>query len=96
MTKDFMLGADKDLSIENGDFVLDDSDAQHIKSILEANQGDYRQSPLIGYFIENDLKSNARQTEIIEARIRLALVADGYIVNKIEITNGDISIDATR
>lgn len=90
---DIKLDDDLELEFVNGDFNISEGLNQHIELILRANKGEFKESPLIGYFIEKDLKSNLSQTEI-EANVALALKADSIKVNSVKIVNGSLEIDA--
>ena len=65
-----------DLLIEQGDFVVGNSDFQHIQHTLEACQGQYRQYPLIGVGIRKMLKGEIAGPE--KREIALQLRSDGY------------------
>lgn len=75
-----------DLVFEKGDFAMGNSDAQHIKDIIMAMPGDFRQWPIVGVGIANYLNSPASNnyTELRSA-IRLQLLADGYIKANIQL-----------
>ena len=49
---DFLEDEDGDLIIENGDFKIGDATLQHVKDILVAAPGHYKQSPAIGADIQ--------------------------------------------
>jgi hypothetical protein len=87
-----------DLVIKNGDFVVSESDGQHIEHILRADRGQFRQFPLVGVGLQKqDNASVDRQR--LKQEIKLQLRADGYAVKKTLITSGDImgvDIDAKR
>lgn len=54
---DIMTDLNNDLLIVDGDFVIGESDMQHIHHILIAEQGDYKESPIIGIGIEKYINS---------------------------------------
>ncbi len=63
-----------DLVIRNGDFDIGISDNQEVALILEAVQGDYTQSPLVGFGIRNAL--NGVFDGLVRRRLLLQLEAD--------------------
>ena len=95
----------KDIKLENNDLVFDDitedfiitdSDQQHIEDIVEAFVGHYKEFPLLGVGIRQYINSAGAQVEL-QTFIRLQLEADGYTVNDVIIGEGEkIFIDAER
>jgi hypothetical protein len=90
--KDYMLDSDNDLRIENGDFVIDDSDLQHQELLLYAEKGAYKQYPLTGVGIMTYLKDENPDDLLRE--IRLQFAQDGMQVNKLAIVNGKLEVSA--
>ncbi len=93
-----ILFSDNDYLFENGDFVIGDSDTQHIQDIVFENAGAYKQFPLVGVGIYNFLNSSGAEL-ILSREINLQLVTDGYKVNEINFNGTDVSdftIDAIR
>jgi hypothetical protein len=96
---DFLLDAQNNLVIQNGDFVIGESDAQHIKLILFTVAGEWKQSPQVG--LNMGVYVNAPdKNELIWQRFRQnvqeQLRNDGY--TNIEINDQDkenIKIKAT-
>lgn len=87
-----------DLVIQNGDFLVDESDNQHIEHILKADRGQFRQWPLVGVGVTR-LRNSSVDRVALSQLIRLQLTGDNYLVKSIRITPGDelkISIDAKR
>jgi hypothetical protein len=85
----------EDLVIVNGDFQLVESDDIHIENILKANKGYFFETPLIGVGIINELKGSKSGQEL-KQDIRRQLVLDNFNVQKIEIDENGISINAQR
>ncbi len=75
--KDIMLDENQDLLIRNGDFVISESDEQHIHTIMHANKGDFKQHPAIGVAITSLLNSTFKARDIKRA-IKVELERDGY------------------
>ncbi len=66
MRQDIMFGLVEgayDLSIEGGDFVIGLSDVQHTWHIMEAEQGAYKQSPLVGIGVRRMLNATLAGNE---------------------------------
>ena len=96
MVKDIDLETDLDLKIIDVDFVISDSDQNHVINILKAYVGGYKQFPLIGVGIDYYLASAGTQ-QVIKRNITVQMESDGYKVNKIEVLGqSKYSIDANR
>lgn len=81
-----------DLEINDGDFVIDESDNQHQKHILIAYKGEYKQYPEIGVGIEQMLNEDDITSVLIEAKKNLQY--DGVDVNDIYFSDeGKLIID---
>lgn len=95
-TKDIMLDDDGDLLIENGDFVVDNSDQQHVLLIVNTYLGNWKQYPLVGVGIKRYLASSGQQNNL-RRDISVQLEADGYAVDSVIVKNDfNYYIDATR
>jgi hypothetical protein len=81
---DIIIFDDLDLEIKDGDFVLEESTGQHINHILIANQGDYRQTPLLGADIQRLLSDEANPNEV-KADIQAELEKDGLQIEEISL-----------
>lgn len=87
---------DNDLSIDaqTGDFIVEESDEQHIEDIIVANTGSYKEFPLVGVGIENYINASMNPQDL-ERQIKIQLKADGYKVRnpKVELSpNGKLTI----
>jgi hypothetical protein len=91
---DYLTDDNGDLIIENGDFKKGDATLQHVRDILLAAPGHYRQFPTIGADIGQMV--NGELDVEMKKKIRMNLTADGYKVNDIKLVNGIIQIDAER
>lgn len=87
--KDIHL-TDNDYTFTNGDFVIKDSDTQHIQDLVFENVGAYKQFPLVGVGIIKYLNSSGAMLNL-KRQIQIQLQADGYRVNNITFTNNDLS-----
>lgn len=85
----------EDLVIFNGDFQLVESDDIHIENILKSNKGYFFETPLIGVGIISELKGSKSSQEL-KQDIRRQLVLDNFGVQKIELTEEGININAQR
>jgi hypothetical protein len=81
-----------DLLIEGGDFVIGNSQAQHTWHIIEANQGDYKQFPLVGIGVRRMLNAALsgnekwlilKQLEGDEIRPERVVMVEGKILVKL-------------
>lgn len=81
-----------DLKIVDGDFVVDDGTAQHQQCLLLAAKGDYKQFPLLGVDVWNEI--NNERPEDVMREIRLQFTQDGMKIKKAEFNNNKINIDA--
>lgn len=98
--QDFLNDDNGDLKIAGGDFLVGDSDGQHIEDIFQSFVGWWKQSPQVGIGISLYLNTSGTQ-QALEQSIKLQLQADGYSINSLKITsdkNGDMVIqqDAKR
>ncbi|SNA83426.1 conserved hypothetical protein [Flavobacterium psychrophilum] len=85
MRKDILLDTNFDLLIENGDFVIGDSDQQHVNCVFLAHQGEYKEFPKIGFGASNYLKKSKATKEKFIYDLTKQLKYDGY--TEAEITN---------
>ena len=83
--QDFLLDANGDLLIQNGDFVVGPSDNQHIDDIISSFAGAWKQFPILGVGIMQYLKSEEGQAAV--AKIKQQLQSDGYTVPQVTINN---------
>lgn len=91
--KDILLDSGGDLLIENGDFVIGESDTEHIKAILSANKGEFKEFPALGAAIEDMINDDNFTSFLIGAKKNLQY--DGVQVRNISFTaDGKLNIDA--
>ena len=96
MAKDIDLTDDLDLVINNGDFVIAESDQNHIVNICKAYLGGYKEFPLLGVGIDQYIASAGTQ-QILKRAISVQLESDNFQVNEIKVLEGDnYYIDAIR
>jgi hypothetical protein len=75
MAKDFIQDIDGDLKINNGDFVIGESEMQEVAAILEMSQGELRNDPLIGANLTTQIRS-VENVEKIKRLISVQLELD--------------------
>jgi hypothetical protein len=100
IAKDFKKDAKGDISIENGDFVVTDSDREHILDIMQSMPGWFKKFPLVGFNPYQYLNANVSSIEVSK-NAKIQLQSDGYdnIVSDLKIdSNGTVigSIDGKR
>lgn len=84
---DLLLDSSGDILIENGDFVFGESDQQHVEDIFIANQGEYKEWPLLGFGAINYIKSRVTDAEF-KRDLKIQLAYDDYIAANIDTSNG--------
>ena len=93
--KDIIFESD-DLVIFNGDLKVIESDQMHIEHILRAEKGHFREQPLLGVGIENNLNGPISQSQL-KQDIKIQLIKDNYAVKQILVNEEfEISVNATR
>jgi len=89
MAKDILLDENNDLLVQNGDFVIGESERQEIKMILQAVKNDYKQFPEIGVNLVEELNSSGSARALTQ-KIKLNLKMDGKDDVKFKIDKGEI------
>lgn len=79
-----------DLDIKDGDFAIGVSDLQHIAHILEAEKGQYRQTPLVGVGVLKMLNGPISGAE--KREIKMQLQGDGYQPKEVVFREGLLKI----
>ncbi|MFD0997676.1 hypothetical protein ACFQ21_00090 [Ohtaekwangia kribbensis] len=83
MPNDYLLDADDDLRIENGDFVVGESTSQHLSLLLRLEKGELRQYPITGVGINKFLVDDNPGDIYLE--IQKQLIADNLTIRKLRI-----------
>lgn len=94
ISTDLQLDDVGDILLKNGDYVMGESDDQHIEDILDAYPGEYRNAPMLGVYIQRGI--NGLLDGSIRRDINIHLQSDQYKVRKLEINGEKISINAER
>lgn len=79
-----------DLVVDGGDFYIAYSDFQHIAHIVEADAGQYKQWPLLGFGIRSYI--NGAFDGPVKRRLQLQLEQDGFQTRDIQYVDGVLSI----
>jgi hypothetical protein len=89
--KDFKLDSDGDIYIDpdKGDFVITESDSQHVKDILLSVPGWWKEFPLVGWDPYSRLNSRNLQKGIQDLKTQLE--GDGY--EKILTEGLEVTVD---
>lgn len=91
--QDILLTDENDLTITDGDFVIGDSDNQHVALIVEAVKGEIRSSPDLGFGILRYLKKTDQSKRDFLRNLKVELEKDGYDDVDIEFNDGKITIN---
>jgi len=96
MVKDIILKDDYDLLVENGDFVVDNSDPQHVQLIIITAQGEWKEHVLLGVGIESFINAPSSLQELSRL-INIQLISDNYTVTKLNVISPtNIMVDGQR
>ncbi|GGE89463.1 hypothetical protein SAMN05443634_104103 [Chishuiella changwenlii] len=85
--KDFKRTDDLDLEIKNGDFVIAESDQQHVEDIFIAQKGEFKEYPQVGFGAINYIKTNTTSYQF-ERDLKIQLDYDNYSNVEIDISDG--------
>jgi len=88
MRNDILLDENNELLIIGGDFVMGQSDQQHVKNIVESFKGEYKQNPLVGFGVINYLKRDDKIESEFRRDLKIQLENDGYNDSNIDLTKG--------
>lgn len=87
MRKDLALNEHGDLLIQHGDFVIAESDAQHVNDIFSAFNGEFKEFPRIGFAATSRLKSIPNIVSF-KRDLKEELLFDGYKSASIDLNEG--------
>lgn len=87
MRQDIQVDEAGELIIKNGDFVIDESDRQHVEHIVIASPGEYKKNPTLGFGAINKIKANADDLRF-KRDLKIQLGFDGYTDPKIDLSGG--------
>lgn len=89
---DILLDNNYDIHIVNGDLDIGLSDSQQAQLLLQSSPGEWKESPTHGVGVAQYLEHHDKGQ--LARRIQTELTADGMRVNRININNSNIHIDA--
>jgi hypothetical protein len=92
MRQDILLDENKKLLVRNGDFVIGESDQQHIELILSTNPNDWKENPVVGAALIKSLGGNING--FVKRNVTVQLEADGYELEEIIEKENDIDVKA--
>lgn len=84
MKLDFGIDNNYELGIQNGDFLIQNSELQQANVIVKATNGEVRQFPLLGVALDSYIGSTADKS-ILYNIITNQLASDNLIVDSIEV-----------
>lgn len=87
MRQDFQVDELGDIIIKNGDFVIDESDRQHVEHITIAAPGEYKETPVLGFNAINRIKKTENPLQF-KRDLKIQLGFDGYDNPDINLSNG--------
>jgi hypothetical protein len=91
---DIALGADFDLIIKDGDFLVKESTEQHQQLLPLADKGQFKQSPTTGVGIDSYLNDEASPDDI-RRDIQEQFESDGMTIANIKVAGYEsLNIDA--
>lgn len=78
-----------------GDFLAAESDPQHVKDIINAFVGWWKENPTLGVGAKRLLGSSGGFQKL-KSRVQVALKADGYKAEKVTVNNGQLYVAGKR
>ncbi|EKB58400.1 hypothetical protein [Bergeyella zoohelcum] len=91
--KDSTLNQNYDVQIENGDFIVSDSQNQSIELLLSSAQGEWKESPLTGANLHK--AKHGKIDRDLYRHIGVQLKADGFNATKLQITTNGIDLQGS-
>lgn len=89
--KDILLNDSGDLFAKSGDFVVNESDVQHVQQLLVSHPGEFKEVPMIGVGLRSE--QLAVMSGELRRVIQKGLAADGYKASSVAIRNNKLIID---
>jgi hypothetical protein len=96
VSRDFKL-ENNDLAIDatTGDFLLADSDPQHVQDIINSYAGWWKEFPTLGVGVKRFLGASGG-VQVVKRAIKIQLNSDGYRADKVVISNNQVYITGER
>ena len=80
-----------DLLVENGSIVIGDTEAQTVETMLVANRGEFKESPLIG---GEAMQMLGGVVDVMwSGRVKKMLKACGVECERVKVDNGEVIIE---
>ena len=84
-------GGTGDLLVENGGLVIDDTEAQTVETVLVANRGEFKESPLIGGEV---MQMQGGVVDVMwPSQTKKMLRACGVDCGRVKVDNNEIIIE---
>lgn len=95
MRRGMLLGDDGDLMVENGGLAIGQTDDQNVSMLISASKGEFKHAPALGVgMVDFIKKSSPSASEELKRRISVNLKADGYKVNRLNLSPaGELNLD---
>lgn len=87
MRQDILRDENGGLAFANGDFVIGQSDQQHVEDILDLQPGEIKEFPVVGFGAINYIKRTITADEF-KRDLKIQLNMDGYTNPVIDTSNG--------
>ena len=92
--QDILMDSEGNWMVENGDFVIGESDDQHVEILLASRKGMIRETPVIGAGITDFVNKQNIDLNGLEREITVNLQADGYKSKKLAFDeNNEFNLD---
>lgn len=95
MVTDILLDSTLDFQVVNGDFLIGESDEQHIQLLLSSSPGNWKQFPFLGTDLIEDIASPMSAQDIV-AKITLAMKVDAFQNISVFANNGKIQVSGNH
>lgn len=89
---DILLDESMDIQIASGDLVVGESTRQHQQLLMLTAPGQWKASPLVGVDVRNYMHDESPADMVRETKRQL--IADGMTVDKCEISQNELIIEA--
>jgi hypothetical protein len=96
MVKDFLTDDNNVLIIKDGDFLIGESEEQHLEAILWSEKGHWKETPFLGVGISKAINSS-NQIGDIERDILLQLELDEWQNVEVDFSDlADVVVEGTK
>lgn len=92
---DMLMIADEPvINSATGDFFIGESTAQHQEHLLLAEPGVYKQFPLVGAGLVEELLNDNADTNVMKSKIQREFEADGMAIDYLNIKQSKLLVNA--